>query len=400
MTKKYSWLGRQVTEELLDSLASSIIDRCYEMPFRANQHVLLIWESGWYKSSILGDFQRMMPKEYIGGVGTISDAALRGTVETNAKPGMRFVPPTVLKDDFLIVREFGKGLTEDPNLKQTLLNALEDQEVHVTLAKFAQLDSTERRKAELDYKDDKFVWDTDTSFRYTTKATFWAANYTPIDDAALLSRFNIVHPEKQLDDELMHWVMTHPYLDITLEPGVTPMFPDIQTAVDGIMGNHRPDIPFSINLREELKGIRGLGPRIYSNIIKKLMAAAWWGFWYDGGQVRALAMSSLIAKSDSQKGIDDQVIDKLKEGWYTLGEIATELGVSYMKVWQVLNKTHDRTFIVTRKLDPKDKRIVYMHIQESDRMDSTSNMKAPTMSVPVPTVVLSKPEKKEEEVKE
>jgi len=398
--KKYSWLGRQVAEELLDSLASSIIDRTYDIPFRANQHVLLIWDSGWFKSSILGDFQKMLPREYIGGIGTISDAALRGTVETNAKPGQRFVPPTVLKDDFITVREFGKGMTEDPALKQTLLNALEDQEVHVSLAKFAQLDSTERRKCELDYKDDLFTWENDTSFRYRTKVTLWAANYTPIDDPALLSRFNIVYPQKTLDEDLKDYVMMHPYLeDHVLEPGVAPYFKDIQTAVDGIMANHRPPIPFTIDLRDELRGIRGLSPRIHSNIIKKLMAAAWWGFWYETGFVRALAMSSMMAKADSQRGLEDEIIELLKDDWHTMSEVAQELGISYMKVWAVLNKAHDRPYTIYRKTDPKDKRKVYLRIQESDRMSSNDpNTKAqPDNSmIRVPVVELKKEKKKEE----
>jgi hypothetical protein len=400
MEKKYSWLGRQVTEELLDSLASSIIDRCYDLPFRANQHVLLIWDSGWFKSSILSDFQSMMPKEYIGGIGTISDAALRGTVETAAKPGCRFVPPSILSNDFIVVREFGKGLTDDMTLKQTLLNALEDQEVHVSLAKFAQLDSIERRKPELDFKDDNFIWDNDTSFTYKTKVTLWAANYTPIEDAALLSRFNIVYPEKLLDEDLMHYVMTHPYMDVVLEPGVAPLFMDIQTAVDGIMANHRPPIPFSVDLREELKGVKGLSPRVYSNIIKKLMASAWWGFNYDTGQVRALAMSSMMAKTDSQKSFEDDVIDMLKSGWYTLSEIAIRLGIPYSKVYSVLNKSRDTPFLVMRKRDPKDARIMYLHMVEQDKASSanlhSSGMKAPVDNTKVPIVELPKPEKKKE----
>jgi len=368
---KYSWLGRQTAEELLDSIAMSVIDRCYNLPFRSNQHVLLIWDSGWFKSSILSDFLSLMPAHYFGGIGKITDAALRGTVETGAKLGHRFVAPTVLNNDFLIVREFGAGMSEDIDLKQTLLTVLEDQIVCVSLAKFAQLDEIERKAASAFYASNHFEWEGSNTFRYKTKVTLWCANYTPVEDPALLNRFNIVNPERVLDETLRNWVMMHPYMDLRLEPGIAPPFKDINEAVDAMMGANRPPLPVALDLREELKGIKGLGPRAHSNIIKKILAAAWWGFWYDSDTVRGKALNEMMAKSESLKGKDEDIIDKLKSGWYTIGDVAAELGISYGAVWKVLNQLKDRPYVVLRKKDPKDKRTVYLRLAENTQSMST-----------------------------
>lgn len=365
MERKYSWLGRQVAEDLLDSIAMSVIDKCYDLPYRGNQHVLLIWDSGWFKSSMLSDFLSMMPSEYFGGIGKITDASLRGTVETAAKPGSRFVAPPVLDYDFLIVREFGEGLTEDNDLRQTLLTVLEDQVVNVSLAKFAQLDAIERTAVELRYGANKFKWTSNSAFTYKTKVTLWCANYTPVENEALLNRFNIVNPRAALDESLRDHVMMHPYLELKLEPGVSPPFDNIRDAVDAMMGANRPPLPVAFDLRGEFKGIRGLAPRTHSNVIKKILAAAWWGFWLDSDVVRGMAMEGIMAKTESLKRGDDDIIDMLKTGWHTINDIAAEKGVSHKAVWSLLNQIKDKPFVIIRKRDTTDRRKIYVHLVEN-----------------------------------
>lgn len=361
MEHKYSWLGKQVAEELLDSIASSVIDRCYGMPFRSNQHVLLIWETGWFKSSILGDFISMMPNFYFGNIGSITDAALHGTVETNAKPGRQFVPPTVLYHDFLLIREFGKNLTEEAKLKEDLLMVLEDQTITVSRSKFACLDEQEKRGSEVMYAQDNMTWENDTTFRFKTKCTVWAANYNPIEDRAMLERFNIVVPQKKLDSNLRDYVMTHPTMDIKPEAGVCPPYKDINEAVDSVMHSHRPPLPVSISLKKEFEGIRGITPRTHSNILKKLKAAAWWGFWYDSDDVHGMALSSVSAKSESQRDVESTIIEKLLGDWYTVQGLAGELGVSTKKVVEVLKGLRDQPFAVVRKKDSKGKYLVRVY---------------------------------------
>jgi hypothetical protein len=363
MERKYSWLGRQVAEELLDSVALSVIERTYGLPFRANQHILLIWDVGWFKSSLLSDFKSFMPAAYFGGVGKITDAVLRGTVETAAKPGYRFVVPKVLDYDFLVVKEFGKNLTEETGLKETLLTALEDRVVEVSLAKFAQLDSLERKSVEEQYKSAEFRWDSATSFAYKTHVTLWCANYTPIEDSALLSRFNIVVPEQELSVGLKNHVMTHPYLPFdnkSIEP-----FETIWEAVDALMGTNRPDLPAAFDLSDILSDVPYLTPRMHSNIIKKLLAAAWWGFWLDEDVVKGMALTHVMSKSKSMKNQEDTIMELLKSGFHTINDVAAQTGTSYSMVWKVLNTLRDKPFIVIRQKDTKDRRKIYIKVVEN-----------------------------------
>jgi hypothetical protein len=387
MEHKYSWLGRQVAEELLDSIACSVINRCYPVSFRANQHVLLIWDSGWFKSSLLSDFMSMMPNDYFGGIGKVTDAAFRGTIEANAKPGRRFVAPTSLLYDFLIVKEFGRGLTEEVQLKETLLTALEDQRVIVNLAKFSQLDDLERRGIEQQFLRDNLVWENDNTFQYRTSFSMWAANYNPVEDPALLSRFNVVVPNRELDDELRNHVMMHPQLLIELEPGISPPYTGIREAVDSVMGSHRPPLPMGFDLTSELAGIRGLTPRIHSTIIKKLLAAAWWGFWYDSDAIRGMAYSAISSKRVSQRDYTDAVIDKFKSGFFTLQQVADELGLSPHAVWKVLYMLRDQPFKILKRKNPRDERQAYIHI-----IDNTTGAMSAS-ATPLIATIAPNPEK-------
>jgi hypothetical protein len=363
MERKYSWLGRQVAEELLDSVALSVIERTYNPPFRANQHVLLIWDVGWFKSSLLSDFKSFMPAAYFGGIGKVTDAVLRGTVETAAKPGYRFVAPKILDYDFLVVKEFGKNLTEETGLKETLLTALEDRVVEVSLAKFAQLDSIERKAAEEIYKSSKFRWDNATSFSYMTHVTLWCANYTPIEDNAMLSRFDIVVPEQELDVSLKNWVMTHPYLEWD-DKGIEP-FETIWESIDALMGTNRPILPVAFDLSDILSDVPYLTPRMHSNIIKKLLAAAWWGFWLDEDAVKGMALTHVMSKSKSMKGQEDVIMELLKSGFHTIGDISSQTGTSYSMVWKILNSLKDKPFLVVRQRDSKDRRKIYIKVVEN-----------------------------------
>jgi hypothetical protein len=372
MERKYMWLGRQIAEELLDSLATSVIDRSYSLPFRANQHCLLIWDSGWFKSSILSDFVSTMPGHYFGTVGKISDAALRGTVEPAAKPGRRFVPPSILQNEFIIVREFGQSFSTDVPVKEILLTALEDQVVNVSLAKFAQLDEIERVAAATNYEKDNFVWDSATSFRYKTKVTIWAANYTPIDDLALLSRFNILTPQQELDEELRHHVMENPWIKVDAK-AIPKGFNTINEAVDSIMGSHRPLIPVGFDLRKPLAGIRGITPRIHSNIIKKLLAASWWGFWYDSDSIRGMALGMIVSRRESQRDQQDIIIDKLKSGWFTIKDLASITGLPYGAIINVLKELRALPFKLVKMKDPEDSRKIYIHL--TDVMDTMGKIK-------------------------
>ena len=387
MENKYGWLGRQVAENLLDSIACSVINRCYPVTFRANQHVLLIWESGWYKSSLLSDFVSMMPSDYIGAIGKISDASFRGTIEANARPGRRFVCPNCLMYDFLLVREFGRGLTEDAQLKETLLTALEDQRVTVSLAKFSQLDDLERRGIEQQFTRDNLVWENDNSFHYRTSFTMWAANYLPVEDIALLSRFNVVVPNRDLDDDLRNHVMMNPQLIVEMEPGVTENYGDIRSAVDTVMGSHRPPLPMGFDLTKELSKISGITPRIHSNIIKKILAGAWWGFWYDSDAVRGMGYEAVSSKRISQRDFTDDILDKFKSGYFTVQQVANELGLSPHAVWKTLYMLRDQPYRVFRKKNPQDERQAYIHIE-----DNTESAKQGTASK-VALIAAPKPEK-------
>jgi hypothetical protein len=215
----------------------------------------------------------------------------------------------------------------------------------------------------------------------------WAANYNPVEDPALLSRFNVVVPNRELDDELRNHVMMHPQLLIELEPGISPPYTGIREAVDSVMGSHRPPLPMGFDLTSELAGIRGLTPRIHSTIIKKLLAAAWWGFWYDSDAIRGMAYSAISSKRVSQRDYTDAVIDKFKSGFFTLQQVADELGLSPHAVWKVLYMLRDQPFKILKRKNPRDERQAYIHI-----IDNTTGAMSAS-ATPLIATIAPNPEK-------
>lgn len=176
---------------------------------RIRQHILLYWEKGWAKSTMLTFIkERLLPswvRTKLGTEGSI--AALRGSVSK----GKLFIPRMALADVYVVpelaswLNPAGGGEGRESVKMLGVLNvALEEGMIEVDLIKFASLDFEEIQRAR-EYGIE--ITETGT-MRYRTKFVFWAATHS-VDFIprsmrdAFLSRFMVIKiPRTELTNEL------------------------------------------------------------------------------------------------------------------------------------------------------------------------------------------------------
>lgn len=195
--EKYSWLGRQASRELLLSAASWNIEKYSNPPFRYRTHVMLAWERGWAKSTIMRAMADILGDEMVSVIGKVSDAAMRGSVS-----GGSFTPPKPLRTPIVISTEYGQTDFSD-ELLNLFLAMLEEGKTNVALNKIGQLGENQRRSLEKEYNN-RIEFKENNEFNVTCDFIFWGATYDPsmLSDDALRSRLNVVTPAKPLDHEI------------------------------------------------------------------------------------------------------------------------------------------------------------------------------------------------------
>lgn len=178
---------------------------------RYRLNLLLQWEYGWFKSSIL---------ERVGGwfplntnlLTTSSSAALRGSFVDS-----KFYVPELLLADIMIMPEFSAVVAADDDILTSLLIALEDADIRIALIKAGRL--SEKEKLRVESYGAKIIND---RLCYRNPATIWTATHT-IDNIpeshrdAFISRFYVLHLKPSEIPEHIAWNDPKDIVDIDLE---------------------------------------------------------------------------------------------------------------------------------------------------------------------------------------
>ena len=184
------WCPIMVEKAVLPLLYSAINVKFtpFEGPHstRYRLNVMLQWESGWLKSTILNKIRSFFPfRAHL--LTSSSAGALRGSFNDG-----KFYLPELLINDVLVVPEFVELLQDDKVLAKEFLNALEDAEVRCGLVKGGKVGDKEKKRIE--ECGGKFE---DERLSYRSYCTIWSGTHT-LDGItersreALISRFHVV----------------------------------------------------------------------------------------------------------------------------------------------------------------------------------------------------------------
>jgi hypothetical protein len=185
----YEIPGEVGASELMLSLATLFLQRTNHFDGRIRKHVLLHWQHGWLKTTILLVMKDILPDFIKANYSTkVTEAALRGSVA-----GGRFYPPEIKVSDVVIYPELSSIMNaQDAELVGNLLSALEEGRVRVSLVRFHELDEyglQDAAKYGINVSEGRIS--------YTTDVIVWAASHTldnivPSLRRAFLDRFSIV----------------------------------------------------------------------------------------------------------------------------------------------------------------------------------------------------------------
>lgn len=318
---QYSWLGHQAARELLLSVASWNIEKNSDEDLRFRNHVMLAWEKGWVKSTILRQMAGLLGSEMCSTIGKVTDAALRGSVSSG-----QFTPPKPLKSPIVISTEFGQTNFEDETLN-IFLAMLEEGQTNVSLNKLGSLPNQKKKEVEKRY-DGKINFGESNEFDLKCDFIFWGGTYDPtkLEDNALRSRFNVVTPEKNLDKDVIEAVSRNQFRVSNDTVRELRRMVKYEGEVDTDF--HPPD-----HLLEELNNIRELRD------LRSYMAARnWWGL-----EVNPKVMSEYIdfmqrSREISTMSPEDRIFDLIFQSPMTLQELHDQTRYSKQYIYKILQK--------------------------------------------------------------
>jgi hypothetical protein len=319
-TQKFSWLGKQFSEEFLLSCASYNIQQYSQPPFRVRRHPLLFWIPGWMKSSMLMKAYDLLGPELCTYMSDVTRAAMRGSVD-----GSHFVVPATLRRPFAICTEFGQMAGGDSEMIQHLLNALEEGVVNVNLIKIGAISIDEMQKAERDYNI-KFA--DKNSFSYHTNWVLMAATYNKrfLIDNAFESRFSVMSPKRKLDSGLIKHVLNSGPFTVSLEA--------VETFREEIT-KPNPMESISINLPEKVydytKTMRDVGL-----VVSTMLCKRWWGFEPSDSEIIQCAKNIIETRAKLWRSNKDKIWDALEEQPCSREELAAKTGLSLREVHDAL----------------------------------------------------------------
>lgn len=318
---KYLGLGREVGEEFLLTAASWSIQEYNEPDFRVRRHLLLFWEAGWMKSSMLCKMYEILGTDNCIYTSDLSLASLRGSVDYG-----KFVVPACMKKPFSIATEFGQiSGSDNQELVQKLLNVLEEGIVTVSLVKIGQLNPQDRERIQTEYKV-QFL--DDNTFTYRTNWTLLAGTYNKkfLSDNALESRFNIISPRDQLTPALVKHVNESGPFDLSEE--AVWSFRDIL--------KKKQDIEMKIKLPEEVYELK-MTMRDCSQIVSHIMGKQWWGVTMKKDDIYELAKKYQKNSLDVWTSSKDKVFDCLSDGEpRSIDEIEKDTGLIKRTVYYAI----------------------------------------------------------------
>jgi len=320
--KKYSWLGHQASRELLLSAASWNIEKYSDTPMRYRNHVMLAWERGWLKSSILRKMAGILGDEMCSVVGKVTDAAMRGSISAG-----QFTPPKPLKTPIIISTEFGQTNFED-ELLNIFLNMLEEGHTNISLNKIGTLAENQRRSIENQY-DGKIEFGEKNEYDLKSNFVFWGATYDPskLADDALRSRFNVVTPSKPLD----------PAITKALDKNNFHLSQNTIRNCRRMLQEER-EVRTDFRPPDELYDEYTITPRESRDIQAYMAARNWWGL-----DVNPDVMESYIEHLKHSRRIstmepEDRVFDLIFDNPMSYREIMKETGMTKKKVYRIIEQ--------------------------------------------------------------
>lgn len=319
---KYSWLGHQAARQLLLSAATWNIDKYSDPPMRYRNHVMLAWERGWLKSSILRKMANILGDEFCSTIGKVTDAAMRGSVSAG-----QFMPPKPLKSPIVISTEFGQTDFND-ELLNLFLALLEESRTNVALNKIGQLAENSKKNVQNQF-DGQIRFEGPNEFEMKTDFVFWGATYDPskLEDDALRSRFEVVTPVKELDASITQSIDNNRFqLDNTTIKDVRRML--------------KSDRKMSTDFKppSSLYAKYNLIPRESRDVQAHMAARNWWGL-----DVNPEVMESYIKHLKQSRRIStmsprDRIFDAIFDNPMTLSELASETRFERQHIFKILNE--------------------------------------------------------------
>ncbi len=324
--KKYSWLGKAFAEEFLLTVASWNIQAFSEPEFRIRRHLLLFFEHGWGKSTLLKKASAILGDELCTIMSDVTLAALRGTVEHG-----QFITPYTLKRPFSICTEFGQIVGgSNTEIVQKLLNVLEEGVVTVSLAKIATL-----RQCDIDEIMEKhgikFI-DSNT-FTYKTNWVLIAGTYNKkfLVDNAFESRFVILMPQGKLDSSLTRHINNSDPFVISEDV--------VDTLRKEVLSNKPVDC--MVRLPDAVYNYP-LTLRDSAQLLSTILCKKWWGIKSSNDEIIDAAREIKKRHDDVWKSSDDKVFDALEAGYNTMDDLINKTGLSKRAIYYSLKSLRAR----------------------------------------------------------
>lgn len=323
--EKYDFLGAQVARECLLSAASWNIERHSDPPMRFRNHVMLTWDPGWLKSSMLMKFKKILGDDMVSTCGKVTEAVLRGSVENG-----RFSPPKPLRTPIVISTEFGQTNFED-ELLHTFLNLLEEGRTNVSLNKLASLSESEKENIQKKYGD-RVHFKAENEFDLNTKFVFWGATHDPaqLEENALKSRFNVVTPSKQLSGRVTEAIDKSPPIEELIS----------QETITDIRRMLRHDVEMETSFKppSAFYDEYALSPRESRDVQAYMAARNWWGLDTSPAvmeeYIQHLKRSRRIASLD----VDERILEIVFDNPTTYSELEAETGLSKVEIYKILQR--------------------------------------------------------------
>lgn len=329
--EKYSWLGAQASREMLISAASWNLQKHSNPPFRYRTHLMLAWERGWIKSTLMRTMSDILGDKFCSVIGKVSDAAMRGSVS-----GGSFTPPKPLRSPIVISTEFGQTDFSD-ELLNLFLAQLEEGKTNIALNKIGQLSENQKQSVQNNY-DGKIQFHNNNEFDLKCDFVFWGATYDPskLADDALRSRFNVVTPVKPLTS------------DITMAADESRSVMSMLSS-DTVRSIRRElwkeeEFPTDFQPPERFYKEYGLTPRESRDIQAYMAARNWWGLDVNPKIMREYIEYMQESRRISTMEPKERVLDLIFDNPMTYSELQKETGYSKLQLYKIIDRIGAKRF--------------------------------------------------------
>lgn len=323
--EKYSFLGAQVARECLLSAASWNIEKYSNPPMRFRNHVMLTWEPGWMKTTILMKMREVFGDSLVSTCGKVTEAVMRGSVE-----GGRFSPPKPLRTPIVISTEFGQTQFEE-ELLHTFLNLLEEGRTNVSLNKIAQLSESEKENIQEKYGDE-INFKSENEFDLSTNFVFWGATHDPslLEENALKSRFNIVTPAQPLTGEVTEAIDNAPPVKKLISQDTVQSVRRMIKSDQEVSTNFRPPSSFYSEY--------ALTPRESRDVQSYMAARNWWGLSTDPDVMEKYIQHLKKSRRMASLSPDEKVLDVIFDNPTSYEKLQMKTGYSKIELYKILQR--------------------------------------------------------------